>query len=94
MDAKGRFRRQMEAELIDWEAELEHWRRREEHVVGDAQRRREQQQILEDLHEQRLKARHYLDELDRGGDWTVLQSEMEQLWAEIRRSITAIKAEA
>jgi DNA phosphorothioation-dependent restriction protein DptG len=94
MDEKTAFQQRMEAELREWEAELERWREREEHADGDPQLRKEQQQMLDDLHEKRLTARRYLDELARGGDWSVFQPEMEQLWAEIRTEIAAIKTRA
>jgi len=83
--------RQMEAELAAWEADLERWHTEEESTSGDPQLRKEQQQMLDDLHEKRLQARHYLDDLRRGGDWTQLQPKMERLWAEIRTSIKTIK---
>lgn len=81
----------MEAELHTWESELERWHTQEEHADGDPQRRREQQQMLDDLHEKRMQARHYLDQLARGGSWAELQPEMERLWADIRASLTAIQ---
>jgi hypothetical protein len=82
---------QMEAELHAWEADLDRWRARDEHADGDPQRRREQQQMLDDLHEKRMQARHYLDDLARGANWTELQPEMERLWTDIRSTIAAIK---
>jgi hypothetical protein len=91
MDDKIAFRQRMEAELQAWETELEHWSRQNERAEGDVELRREQQQMLDDLHEKRMQARHYLDDLDRGGDWNALRPKMEPLWADIRRSIEAIK---
>ena len=85
------FRTHMETELSAWEADLDRWRALEESARGDPQRRREQQQMLEDLHTKRLRARHYLDELARGGDWLALKPKMESLWAEIRAEIAAVK---
>ena len=83
--------RQLETELETWEADLERWHSTEESASGDPQLRKEQQQMLDALHEKRMQARHYLDELARGGDWSVLQPKMDALWAEIRTSIAAIK---
>ena len=47
--------------------------------------------MLDDLHEKRLQARHYLDDLNRGADVAALRPKMERLWAEIRSSIVMIK---
>ncbi|MCC6804597.1 MAG: hypothetical protein IT319_17065 [Anaerolineae bacterium] len=91
MDEKTVFRYKLESDLQIWEAELEQWRRRYEHSDGSVVLRKEQQEMLEDLHEQRMRARQLLGELERSDDWTALKPEMEQLWANIRRSITAIR---
>ena len=92
MDEKAAFRQRMEAELHEWEAALDRWRVDGENTEGDPQFKREQQQRLDDLHEKRMHARNYLDDLDRGGDWMTLKPKIEQLWSEIRQSITAIQA--
>ncbi len=91
MDEKAAFRQQMAAELQSWEADLERWHLQDESARGNPQLRREQQQMLDDLHVMRMDARHYLDELDHGGDFTSLKPKMEQLWAQIRTSLTTIK---
>lgn len=93
MDDRGReqFRMRMDTELSAWEADLERWHEQEESAQGDPQLRREQQQMLDDLHEKRFQARRYLDELARGGDWLTLKPAMEQLWTEIRTEIAAIQ---
>ena len=91
MDEQTAFRQRMEAELESWEADLEHWHSRDESAEGDPELRREQQQMLDDLHVKRMEARQYLDELDHGGDFTSLKPKMEQLWTNIRRSIATIK---
>ena len=85
------FRQRMETELEEWEAELERWHSQDEHATPNPQLRREQQQMLDDLHEKRLQARRYLEDLSHGGDFITLRPKMEQLWAEIRNSITAIR---
>ncbi len=82
---------QLEAELHQWEAELEDWRVTEEHVTGNPQLRKEQQLMLDDLHEKRNQARQYLDQLARS-DSPELRAKMELLWTEIRVLITKIKA--
>ena len=82
---------QMEAELSAWESDLERWHTDEERATGDPQRRREQQQMLDDLHEKRMQARHYLDDLAQGASWAELQPEIQRLWADIRTSIALIK---
>ena len=82
----------MEAELHEWEAELERWRERDERADGDVEMRREQQQMLDDLHEKRLQARQYLDQLDRSANWSEMKPRIERLWSEIRAQIAAIKA--
>lgn len=91
MDEKAVFRYKLESDLQIWEAELEQWRRQHEHSDGSVDLRKEQQEMLDDLHEQRMRARQLLGELERSEDWTALKPEMEQLWANIRRSITAIR---
>ena len=82
---------QLEAELHQWEAELEDWRVAEEHATGNPQLRKEQQLMLDDLHEKRNQARQYLDQLARD-DSAELRAKMEPLWTEIRALITKIKA--
>lgn len=91
MDEKTIFVQRMESELQVWEADLEHWRMQGEHADGDVELRKEQQQMLDDLHEKRMQARHYLDDVKHVGDWSALRPQMEQLWAEIRQSVEAIK---
>ncbi|HVU13699.1 MAG TPA: hypothetical protein VHD90_20605 [Phototrophicaceae bacterium] len=91
MDERAAFRQQKAAELELWEADLERWHTQRESAEGNPQLRREQQQMLDDLHLKREQARHYLDDLDRGGDFNGLKPKMEQLWAQIRTSLTAIK---
>ena len=82
---------QLETELHQWEAKLEAWRIEEEHATGNPQLRKEQQIMLEDLHEKRNQARQYLDQLARN-DSPELRAKMELLWTEIRTLITKIKA--
>jgi hypothetical protein len=91
MESIAEFRQRMEAEFQRWESDLERWHGSEESAQGDPQRRREQQQMLDDLHEKRLQARQYLDQFARGDDQAALQPKMETLWTEIRREIAAIK---
>ncbi len=91
MNRNETTQQEMEAELHAWEGDLERWHALEEHADGDPQLRREQQQMLDDLHEKRMQARHYLDDLAQGGDWAELKPKMDSLWEEIRSSIAAIK---
>ena len=90
MDDRTAFRQSMAAELHKLEAELERWQAADE-GSGAAQRQREQQQMLDDLHEQRLQARQYLDQVARSEDWSALKPKMERLWAEMAAQIEKIK---
>ena len=83
---------QLEAELHQWETELENWRVEEERATGNPQLRKEQQLMLDDLHEKRTQARQYLDQLTREGSSPELKAKMESLWIVIRALITKIKA--
>ncbi len=91
MDDRTAFRQSMEAELHKLEAELEQWQVEDE-GRGAVQRQREQQQMLDDLHEKRLQARQYLDQVARREDWAALKPKMERLWAEMAAQIETIKA--
>ncbi len=91
MDEKTAFRQRMESQLQAWEAELDHWRLQGESTRGDPQLRREQQQMLDDLHEKRMQARHYLDDLNHTANWETLRPKIERLWAEIGASLAKIK---
>ncbi len=91
MDDRTAFRQSMEAELHNLEAELEQWQVEDE-GSGAVQRQREQQQMLDELHEKRLQARQYLDQVARRDDWQTLKPKMEHLWAEMATQIDTIKA--
>lgn len=91
MDESTRYRQQKESELHTWEAQLDQWRSRDESADGDPELRREQQQMLDDLHAKRMEARNLLDALARGGDSTALTPQIERLWADIRQSIQEIQ---
>ncbi len=93
MDERSAFQQSMEAQLHSLEAELERWQAEDEGSGSAAQLRREQQQMLTDLHEQRLQARQYLDQVARRDDWQPLKPKMERLWTEMATQIAAIKAQ-
>ncbi len=91
MDERTVFRQRMETELHQWEAELDRWQNEDEHADGATELRREQQQMLDELHSKRLRARQYLDQVQQDADWAALKPKMEQLWAAIRAQISTIE---
>ncbi len=94
MDDRTAFRQSMETQLHQLEADLEDWEAAEDRSSDAAQRRREQQQTLDDLHEKRLQARQYLDQVARRPDWQTLKPKVERLWTEMKTQIDALKARA
>ncbi len=94
MDDRTAFRQSMEAELHNLEGQLERWEAEGDGSSNAAQLQREQQQMLTDLHEKRLRARQYLDQVARSDDWQALKPKMERLWAEMATQIDTIKTRA
>lgn len=93
MNEKSAYRRKMEAQLHEWEAEIDRLRAKAENAQADAALNRERQQMLDELHERRMRARRDLDLLDTRAEdaWDDLKTDIEKTWADIKNAVEKIK---